>query len=191
MINGCPKSGTHAVMALFDTMGLKRFPGTILPLFDYCYVESMPHMSMAAMRSIPDNSYILAHVPAAFQLDGFRVITVFRDPRNVLVSYCRYRKRVEGLDASIPQALADFWGQPFVEVYAGYLGWRGKAVAIRYEDIPGSVAGDGSGIYQKHERDWNTRTGSPSRWQDIWTQEDEAAWVKHGGPELLAKAGYA
>jgi hypothetical protein len=189
VINGCPKSGTHALMALLDTMGLKRVPGTILPLDDNVYVYGNDYLS--SMQIIPDNCYILGHVADshAHFLNGFRVITVFRDPRNVLVSYCRHQKR-NGVDVTIRQALEDFWDFPFIEVYRSYLGWFGKSMVVRYEDMPDFVIGNGDGIYQGHEQDWNTRTGSPSSWQEVWTKEDEASWIEAGGPELLVEAGY-
>jgi Sulfotransferase domain len=193
VVNGVPKSGTHAVLALLDTFGLKRCPGTLLPLHDYYYVEAVPHLTMASLQAIPDNCYILAHVPALSSgqmLQGLKFITVFRDPRNCLVSYCRHRKRVEDLNVSIAEAIRNYWGSPFVGLYESYLGWRGKSVVLRYEDLPGSVVGSGQGIYKGSGTDWNTRTGAPSRWQAVWTEEDEAAWVKAGGPELLVKAGY-
>ena len=133
-MNGCPKSGTHAVCALLDRMGLKRCPGTILG----CTPDQLLHivgakLNLSAARLIPDNVYTLAHVCAAYRLDGFPVVTVFRDPRNVLVSYCRHRKR-EGVEVSIAEALASFWGAPFVAVYRGFLGWAGRSVILRYEE---------------------------------------------------------
>jgi hypothetical protein len=178
-------------MALLDTMSLKRCPGTILPLGDQLYVSGSPLMSIDALRTLPDNCYILAHAPARYDLAGFRVITIKRDPRNVLVSYCRHRKRVDGIEVTIPDALADFWGAPFVSTYRSYLGWAGRSVMIRYEDMPASVIGDGAGIYECHDRDWNSRTGEPSRWQAVWDERAEAAWIQHGGPELAAEAGYS
>lgn len=178
-------------MALLDTMGLKRVPGTILPLGDGLHVSSIPTMSIAALSHVPDNCYILAHAPAAFDLTGFRILTIFRDPRNVLVSYCRHRRREDGMIYGIPQALKDFWGCAFVEVYRSYLGWRGRSAVLRYEDLPPHVTGDGMGIYQHHDRDWNTRTGSPSAWGDVWDDACEHAWVAHGGPALLEETGYA
>lgn len=179
-------------MALLDTMGLKRCPGTIL-----CdngigiKITGAPWLNVTAAMQIPDNCYILGHVPSRFKLERFKVITVFRDPRNVLVSYCRHRKRTEGLDVTIPQAIGDFWGAPFVDVYSSFLGWKGRSVVVRYEDLPSSVVGNGSGIYQQHSKDWNTRTGSPSKWQEVWTEEDEAAWVKIKGQDLVESAGYS
>lgn len=176
-------------MALLDTMGLKRHPGTMLIDDGRLVVQGAYWRDLGPLGLVPDNSYILAHVPASFKLFGFRVITVFRDPRNVLVSYCRHRKREDGLHVTIPQALEDFWGQPFVEAYAGYLGWNGRCVSLRYEGLDPRTIGSGQGIYPQG-KDWNTRTGSPSRWQEWWSGEAEAAWVAHGGPALLLEAGY-
>jgi hypothetical protein len=187
-------------MSFLSIMGLMRCPGTILPMHDYCYVEGMPACSISTLRSVPDNCYILAHVPARSSqdgsdepgrmLNGFKVVTVYRDPRNVLVSYIRHRKRVEGLNVSIAEALSNFWGTPFVGLYKGFLAWHGRSVVVRYEDLPASVVGHGDRIYAGHAEDFNTRTGCPSRWQSRWNQEAEAAWVSHGGPELLREAGY-
>lgn len=178
-------------MALLDRMGLKRCPGTIYPIYDYLTVSGATNLNLAALRAVPDNVYTMAHVPARYELAGFRVITIFRDPRNCLVSYIRHRKREEGLDVTIPEALENYWDSgPFVAVYKSYLGWRGRSFVVRYEDLPADVAGDGSGIYAGHGRDWNTRTGVPSRWQDAWDEDAHAAWIRHGGLKLLADAGY-
>lgn len=176
-------------MAFLDTMGLKRVPGTILPVSDYLDVSSVPGFNMDGLRAIPDNVFILAHVPARYDLSGFKVITVFRDPRNVLVSYIRHRKREDDLDVSIPQALKDFWGAPFVETYASYLGWASRCVRLRFEDLQPDTVGEGRGIYPKG-KDWNTRTGSPSHWEDWWDEEAQIAFIAHGGLELLKESGY-
>lgn len=174
-------------------MGLRRVPGTILPMGDDAvYVNGLPVLSVDAARAIPDNCYLVGHVPAKYDLTGFRLIMVLRDPRNCLVSYIRHRKREDGLRVTVQQALDNYWDQgPFVEVYRSFLGWIGRAIVIRYEDMPPSQIGDGSGIYRDHDRDWNTRTGTPSQWSDIWTDKIEAAWQRHGGPQLLVQAGYA
>lgn len=188
--NGIPKSGTHALMALLDTMGLRRHPGTILPGPEP-YISSMPRLSLASLQSVPDNVYILAHVPASIRLEGFKILTIFRDPRNVLLSYIAHRLRRDNLIYTFNQGLTDFWGYPFIGAYRGYLGWRGRAAVIRYEDLPEHVVGNGSGIYRGTAHDWNTRTGKPNRWQSSWDATIEQAWAAAGGNELLAEAGYA
>jgi hypothetical protein len=152
-------------------------------------IVSGTHLPVDALRYMPDNVYILAHWPAHYSLKGFRVVTIFRDPRNMLVSYIRHRAR-EGIRLDIPKALEGFWGQPFVQAYRSYLGWRGKSVVVRYEDLPHDVIGDGSGIYRGQPQDWNTRTGEPSNWREIWDDAAEMAWRAHGGMDLLREAGY-
>jgi hypothetical protein len=193
-VNGCPKAGNHAAMALLDRVGLRRCPGTILPMGDGLYIDGVPWLSVAAARAMPDSVYILGHAPAglADALAGFCLITVLRDPRAVLCSYVRHRKREDDLDISIPAALDAFfdWGG-FVPTYRSFLGWRGRAIVLRYEDLPPEQVGDGAGIYPPGQAHLNTRTGAPSRWQDFWDEEAEAAWTAAGGPGLLVEAGYA
>lgn len=179
-------------MALLDTMGLKRCPGTILPMGDGIYVDGLPQMSAEALKAIPDNVYILAHVSARYDLSGFRVITVIRDPRACLISYIRHREREDGLRITVQQALESYWDWgPFVPLYQSFLGWIGRSIVMRYEDMPASMIGDGTGIYRGQQRDWNTRTGNPSQWFHVWTDEIEAVWQQHGGPALLYAAGYS
>lgn len=194
VINGLPKSGTHAVMAWVSRFGLRKLRGLLTVNADWrLHVKDGDGLTIDRLRQLPDSIFIHAHVPAQYagDLQGFAVITVFRDPRNVLVSYCRYRKQVDGLDVTIPQALADFWGWPFVECYRAYLGWRGKSVVLHYENIPPSQTGDGASLYAGEPLDWNTRTGAPSQWSQHWDAEAERRWIEHGGPELLNLAGYA
>lgn len=187
VVNGLPKSGTHAVMSWLTQMGLKRRPGTILPSPDGLHVVGGDIHSIE--QDGREGYFILAHVPARLALPG-SVITVFRDPRNVLVSYCRHREREDCDRPSLVEAIGSFWNQPFVPLYDSYLGWHGRSVVLRYEDMPSWQVGDGASLYAGQSRDWNTRTGSPSDWRDHWTQEAEEAWQDAGGVELLARAGY-
>jgi hypothetical protein len=109
------------------------------------------------------------------------VVNVIREPRNVLVSYCRHRLAKDNLRLSLAEALRDYWGWGcFVEFYRLFLGWRGRATILRYEDLAEcSPLLDG------------TATGSPSRWQDVWDRAAEQEWRNRGGPRLLRDAGYA
>jgi hypothetical protein len=193
IVNGLMKSGTHAVMALLSGMGLMRVPGTIEGCGFGLRVVGNHGVNLSAPRMIPDNVFILGHIVShhAERLEGFKVITVFRDPRNCLISYCRHRKRVDGLEVSTAEALASYWGTPFVPLYRAFLRWRSLSVVLRYEELPAAMIGDGEAIYTAAERHWNTRTGSPSDWTEDWGQGDHRAWREAGGPELLHEAGYA
>lgn len=194
IVNGCPKVGCHAACALLDRMGLKRIPGTILAATP----EQRPHIAgveaiqLDALMMFPDNCYMLAHVCDYYAgaLGGAPTLLVIRDPRNTLISYQRHRARVDNLNLSTESALENFWGAPFVPTYRGYLGWRGKAAVLRYEDLPHHVVGDGHGIYCRHDRHHNTRTGFPSDYAEYWQGADYRAWRDAGGSELVAEAGY-
>lgn len=195
VVNGLPKSGTHAVMAWLSRMGLKRCPGVIAPEDGRLKVHGSGGLSVHTLSVVPDNTFIQAHVPAELPLKGFSVVTVFRDPRNVLVSYVRHRARWSGAEITLAEAISDFWGAPFVDVYDSYLGWHGRCVAMKYESLAPDHVGDGSEIYAPDRPQWdkwigNTRTGSPSDWRARWDDAAEEAWREAGGPALLARAGY-
>jgi hypothetical protein len=194
VVNGCPKAGAHAFAALLSRAGAKRCPGTILACtWDQTpQISGAPAVTLDVLRMLPDNLYMIGHVCAhhAQALSNCAVVTVLRDPRNCVISYVRHRKRVDGIDITTAEALTDYWGTPFVELYRGFLGWHGKAAIVHYEKMPASVTGDGSGIYGFHDAQHNTRTGEPSDWSETWGCEDHRAWRIAGGPALAAEAGY-
>lgn len=197
LVNGCPKSGTHAVMSWLNRLGLSRHRGTVierggrLTTIGLENEEGAP-LSVHKLSGCPDTVFILSHVPSIYakELGKFAVITVFRDPRNVLVSYCRYKLALNGQTLTLIQAMEDFWGQPFVEAYRSYLGWRGKSVIMNYENLPSSKVGDGSELYDGELVDWNTRTGAPSKWWEWWDDQTEEVWCEAGGQNLVDAVGY-
>lgn len=194
--NGLPKSGTHALMAWLSRMGLKRCPGVLHVRSDGdLMVEGA--LSIPTLSVMPDSTFIQGHVPFGHNLTGFSVVTILRDPRNVLISYIRHRAASwgGGKRYTVAEALEDFWGQPFVPAYESYLGWQGHSVILRYEEMPSRVIGDGGEIYTPDRPAWdkwigNTRTGAPSQWLEHWTPSAEEAWQKAGGPALVRLADY-
>lgn len=202
VISSVPKAGSHAVMALLARMGLTRQAGTIqantpdqTPHIDFgedgkASGDEFTEWLRQYREHYSDRYFVLAHVCAASAklLDGFPVLTVFRDPRNCLTSYCRHRARTDGAQFTIAQAIADYWGAPFIPTYQGYLPWRGRAVVMRFEDLPPAVVGNGDSIYPN--QNWNTRTDQHSDWVNDWQREDHAAWREAGGRELARDAGY-
>jgi hypothetical protein len=185
IVNGCPKSGTHAVMSMLSKMGLSRVCPTVYSAAQARSFDALDH-----------THYVAGHIPAPLSslgeeaLSGFLVFTIFRDPRNVLTSYCRFRKKIDDLDLSIANSLKDFWGHEFVPYYRSFLGWRepGRCIVLRYEDLPLHQMGDGSTLYS--DQKWNTYTGSPSNWEVMWSDADCDAFDRAGGRELVEEAGY-
>jgi hypothetical protein len=195
LINGCPKSGAHAFAALLDRAGAKRCPGTMLgtTLDQPVHVVGFPSVTLGVLKMLPDNCYMIGHVCAehADELDGFPVVLVLRDPRDCITSYCRHRKRTDGIDLTVEDALRDYWdGGPFVPLYRGFLGWKGRAAVVYYEDMHPAVVGNGSGIYCRHDAEHNTYTGHASDWTDDWDSSAHRAFRDAGGRELLEEAGY-
>ena len=195
--NGVPKSGTHCVMAWLHSMGLQRVPGLIdgrnrkRRLRYYAPEFAGEVVSLAELREMPDTAFVHGHVHAAHKLDGFRVVNIFRDPRNVLVSYVRHQERVHSQRITVVDAINSFCGAPFVEAYRSFLGWRGRALCLRYEDFPPGFAGTGARLYAHAKHDHNTLTDSPSDWRGWWNRDIEHAWIAAGGPALLQEADYA
>lgn len=186
-------------MAWFHTMGLKREPGIVEAWHEHRELEyrkteaEKPGRGIEQLRDLDHHRFCHAHVHARAQLPaGFMVVTIFRDPRNVLVSYARHQQRVHGNRISLVEALHDFLGRPFMEVYRGFLPWRrGRSLCLRYEDFPAGFAGDGAGLYRHAKRDHNTWTGEPSNWREVWDYEIDHAWRNAGGWFLVRDAGYA
>ena len=182
-------------MAWLSRMGLKRHPGIIWAAGGEPQLTG-PMLDLDTIRLAPDNTFIQGHLPADTPaLDRFLIVTVFRDPRNVLVSYVRQRRNIDRIHMTLPEAMQDFWGKPFVQAYRAYLDWRGRCIVLRYENLEPAHVGLGSGIYTPDRPDWdkwigNTRTGSPSYWQEHWTQDVVEAWAEAGGEELLEASGY-
>src|SRR5690348_13809355 len=126
LANGCPKSGTHALLAWLERLGMKRSPGTVkVRDGQVCFPDEADHLA----------DVIHAHIPAGYDLGQHRSVTVLRDPRNVLVSYWRWASTLGLLTGGPVAALHDFFGKEFVPHYRGWLGWRGVCTIIRFEDL--------------------------------------------------------
>lgn len=185
------KSGTHALMAWFAMMGLKRAPG----LLDGRHTRLTPKPGMdgenPTMKDIlkgPMDTFIHGHVHPRYvgRLSAARVVTIFRDPRDQIVSFARYAGMPN--ENGVINAMRAFNRIPFVRAYRGFLGWRGECLCLRYEDIPRDFAR--ADLYPDVEFN-GTLNETPSRWRDWWTDRIDKEWTRLGGPELLKDAGYA
>lgn len=191
--NGCPKSGTHALMRLLAREGMQRAPGLLEgrhPRREF-RIKATPAdpnpISIAQAKALPDSYFMHGHVRAAAKVDWCRFITVIRDPRNVLVSYSRWSEGVSDL----VEAMDNFFGHPFAEVYRGFLGWQGQSEVIRYEALSFEAALTDVNVYAGAADNRDTWTGSPSSWQDWWSERVECKWRQIGGAALLDEAGYS
>lgn len=212
--NGVPKSGTHALMALLAMQGGKRVPG-ILDGFRGPRALLMPTGAWPAVptleqaTALPHDHFLHGHVPADVEVPpSVKVVTVLRHPRNVLVSYSRrfafnrmilkwIARRRRGMHTALgsPPTLQEilangFVDRPFVEVYRRFLGWRGRGLVVRYEDIPRDFTAGAPDLYAGAAEDHNTLTSEPTDWREVWTPDIDASWRAAGGYELEQDAGY-
>lgn len=180
-------------MAWLAMMGLRRVPGLLdgmkrnrLLLRPTCAYPEVASLEAAA--ALPHNHFVHGHVPADVPLPaGVKVVTILRHPRNVLVSYARWR----GLDDPAVGLRGGFCRRRFVAVYRRFLGWRGRALVLRYEDMPRMFTAGAPDLYADAEEDHDTMMAVPSDWRDVWSPEMDAAWRQAGGPQLERDAGYA
>lgn len=181
--NGLPKSGTHALMSWLLAIGLTRHKGRITdsPPTIRPWAWGTAGLTLEELAAFPNSVFIHGHVAPSPDLDRFMVVTIIRDPRNVLVSYRRHRLREEGLEVSLVDAMRDYWGWGcFAAFYRAFLEWQGRATIVRYEDLE-----------KCHPVARGSHTGVPSCWQDVWTDEAEEEWQRRDGPQLLRDAGYS
>src|SRR3990167_219542 len=88
LANGCPKSGTHALMAWLEGLGLKRMAG-VVKVWD-----GSPRLR-AELDGLPCiGDFIHSHIPFGYDVGSHRVITIILDPRNVLLSYARWLQAI-------------------------------------------------------------------------------------------------
>ena len=183
--NGVPQSGTHALMASLAAEGRKRLPGLFegrpgRPFYIKPTAADPEPASLNDALKASDDYFIHGHVACGRGLEKLpcRVVTIRRDPRNVLISYARKSGR------ALLEVLRNFYGLPFVRVYRSFLGWP---VVVRYEDM-GFV--EGPNLYEDSPVDASTWTGDPSDWRKEWTTDFEVEWRRAKGPKLVADAGY-
>ncbi len=149
--NGPPKAGTHALMKCLGLLGLEREPGMV-----QCYVKTNKlrlkgtradpetRLLREVLDDIDSRAFIHSHVHDGILLGDNPVITVFRDPRNMVISAARFRvaegKITKVTDAQIIDVIEyEFYRKHAVELIRGFLGWREceGTLCIKFEDLIG------------------------------------------------------
>lgn len=186
--NGPPKSGTHALMRLLQASGGDRLPGLLdgmrdgLRLRGTAAYPNVPALDMALAQS--HSRFIHGHVPTAHhgRLRGALIVTVRRHPREIAVSYARWKT-----DGDVAAAIRTYCGRSLPTVVGAFLG---SEITVQYEDIAAAASLAPGGLYRGATEDHDTWTGAPSNWRDWWTDEAEVAWIAARGPELEEAGGW-
>jgi hypothetical protein len=172
LVNGFPKSGTHAIKKGVELLGL----------------EVKAHL----------------HEPHPYSVSSRdRHVCIFRNPRNCLVSMCRF-KGMPLVTGSLIRLLRDYDGHgPMAAYYESFLPWREDpgCLCVTYEDLCASDAAlrrIAEYLDTPYFEDaWPslpgltlTWTGVPSNWREHWSQSIQSAWASSGMVEVEQKAGY-
>jgi len=107
----------------------------------------------------------------------------------MLVSFCRWWNQ-EPNEANLIAALGHtpYGGEAFIPLYRSFLGWKGRAMVVRYEDIPRTWST--ANLYKNSDQDRSTWNPEPSDWKKVWTPGVEGAFRTEGGHVALMEAGY-
>ncbi len=119
-----------------------------------------------------DGDFVHAHVAGHHDING-TVFTIFRNPRDTLISCARYMGR------SPMDCLRKYYsGLPFVDIYCKFLPWLDRSDAVFwFEDM-------------EKTRQSITYSGSLTNWREWWDDELESEYVSQGGLKLERRLGY-
>lgn len=118
-----PKSGTYLLGALLSNLGMTdaKIHLNVGKFYDYrrlapetaaLQCRSVREMLDDALQRIPDGGFTVSHLPArvAPKLDGFRVIFLHRNLRDVIVSFCRWTESTGRWSGRWSEILSTFTG---------------------------------------------------------------------------------
>ncbi len=212
--NGFPKSGTHILTEMMNTLGKKRIGGLI---GKYSAEEPLHRRGISDITKSPvdqvlsysDDFYVHAHVAFSSELNlKNKHIVIFRNPKNAAVSWMRERVKGNpqlqpGKELLIKLIEKGIHKKPLPRVYESYLPWLSDAntCSVKFEAVfePETIAK----ILQyldldlalaekvadsKHQGP--TATSSWSKWQEYWDEEVEEVWNRYEGNTVCHKLGY-
>lgn len=224
--NGVPKSGNWLLVNYLQGCGLKLEPGGLMAYhapYKLRMVGGKPWGKSRTLEEIladkRDDRVLSGHFADSVDLPGHRVAFIYRNPRNVLVSYARWhavnsdwtnKTRSQPAEAAVRKHFGSNWFVNIMNMHRVFHGWLEKAdVAVRFEDFQdwpeevGHRISDALDIPFCDPREvmcenapWvssayqGTWSGKHSDWREWWDNELEALWHRHGGPEIEESYGY-
>jgi hypothetical protein len=213
--NGFAKTGTHFLCETLTQLGLQESlsPWRYKTFLDKDDSEPLkPKWSNKIEGPLEGNLYYNhKHLPYHMkdQMKGLPFITIFRNPRNVLVSHCRYFKssKQPQKGVNIRNMLYYMNGgenkKNFVELYREYMPWFDDpdCLCVHFETllnlcslrkickfidipIPEDLTKFQTKVFEDRSVHNPTFSGEWSKWKDVWTPTLEKEWIKLGGLEL-------
>lgn len=141
--------------------------------------------------------------------DSNKIIYVYRNPRNVLISALRYRNHQRRGDEDIItqdkliDVFYDFFNSSLSSVYRAYAPWmESKACIVKFEDLLKSkdemnkiatfmnvnLCTDKQ--FKQLYGESPTWSGKLSKWEPVWGEEIDRIWNEEGMVEIEKGLGY-
>jgi len=137
------------------------------------------------------------HTPYFAKRDDRKYLHITRNPRNVLISWCRFMG-IELTDENLLEQIPII-----IDEMREYVPWLGdtEVLNVKFEELlddPKHLDRISEFINMPlvanhFENLWGrtyTFTGRLSDWRDYWSDELQESWVKFGGLKLEADLGY-
>lgn len=189
LANGVPKSGTNVLIKLGELMGFKT---------GNCTRENKP--------TVP-GGFNHGHVSSLYRdvvQDNFDVhIQIIRDPRNVLLSWCRHRER-DWSEESLLWGIENYHeGVSMAQYYSLFVPWIAEhdVVFVRFETMftsPLEIMNVCKAVGVPYDRSFienlegGTRTyyADHSDWPKHWTPKVDRKWHEYNMPFFERWLGY-
>lgn len=156
------------------------------------------------MLGIPVEHY--RHTANWHLADEHKIVYIYRNPRNVLVSCVKYTNdQVRGRTKEITEerlidTFFDFFNCSLSAVERAYLPWMDSNVCkVEFEDLAFGTKGfnqiaDYYGVERREPiglyGSSPTWSGGLSDWEKHWGEKIEHIWIEEGMPEIEKKLGY-
>jgi hypothetical protein len=231
--NAVPKAGGHFLFAYLGECGLDREHGELYADIRVYGSRVMRRPLGGSQKAIwgtrqlrtPENilkdmsttKVVNAHVHDGVDLEGHKVVFVYRHPRNILVSACRFSlvqftwddKTKEPSIQDIRTNLAGHMRSTVARCMA-FHGWMFEAdVVARFEDLVNPNSGEARKVAERlglepkcptkvlgNNTPWVTESyrgtwsGKHSRWEDVWDKAIDEEWRRLGGHKVEKMYGY-
>ncbi|MCK8137771.1 hypothetical protein [Pseudoalteromonas sp. 2CM28B] len=203
--NGCSKSGTHILTNIAKQSGFEQVGGTLIKRKPNAKMMMKGSMSLEKVLACSNSFYVHSHIAysqeALKTLEGNKHLFIYRDARNLALSWLRHRNREDSTIAVSTKNLiklikGGMFGVSIPDFYSGFINWIAdpKTFVISFEEIT-----SGNYSFSKLETFLEVPAGSidnsifansstknkvHSNWKDLWSDDVEAAWVEAGGISL-------
>lgn len=221
--NGMPKNGTNLLLKICGFLGFKDSEIFIFSDNRGKTKARKPERDSGAKERIhidaafeKDNAYFCHAHLFPWNFTNHKVITIFRDPRNAIVSAMRYQKKhgmteretiikfirygyrqfptwvdynnkfLPWLHLGLPVRFEKISEVDTLEEICNYLGVEADCKLLSENLLGGGKVINGKPMYSS----FSTWSGKNSDWKEYWDEKIDKLFMETGGGELLEALGY-